>query len=59
MKNIDYDEFYSNLINIWKTGGDGTRRAVDEFAKKNNLKLEFLYKKDGKKNYPIYKFVKN
>lgn len=48
----------------WLLGDDynschpGTTRAVDEFANINNLKLEFLYKKDGKKNYPIYKFVK-
>jgi hypothetical protein len=33
-----------------------TTRAVDDFARNNNLKLEFLYKPNNK--YPIYKFVK-
>lgn len=58
--------FWWNKLKVggWLLGDDyaschpGTRKAVDEFAKKNNFKLEFLYKKDGKKNYPIYKFVK-
>ena len=34
-----------------------TTRAVDEFARKNNLSLDFLYKPNNP--YPIYKFVKN
>ena len=46
----------------WLLGDDyeschpGCKRAVDEFAAKNNLKLEFLYKPNN--TYPIYKFVK-
>tara|TARA_B100000424_G_C22863466_1_gene460053 strand:+ start:198 stop:839 length:642 start_codon:yes stop_codon:yes gene_type:complete len=58
--------FWWNKLKVggWLLGDDynschpGTTQAVDEFAEKNNLKLEFLYKKNGKKNYPIYKFVK-
>ena len=58
--------FWWNKLKVggWLLGDDyasccpGTTKAVDEFAKKNNLKLEFLYKKDGKFKYPIYKFVK-
>tara|TARA_B100000424_G_scaffold118017_1_gene89082 strand:+ start:322 stop:954 length:633 start_codon:yes stop_codon:yes gene_type:complete len=58
--------FWWNKLKVggWLLGDDynschpGTTRAVNEFANINNLKLEFLYKKDGKKNYPIYKFVK-
>ena len=48
----------------WLLGDDyasccpGTTKAVDEFAATNNLRIEFLYKKNGTKNYPIYKFVK-
>lgn len=48
----------------WILGDDycqktmGVKKAVDEFSKKNNLLLEFLYKKNGIHNYPIYKFVK-
>lgn len=38
--------------------GMGVKKAVDEFSQKNNLSLEFLYKKNGKHNYPIYKFIK-
>jgi len=34
----------------------GTTKAVDEFANKNNLKINFL-KKDGV-DYPIYYFIK-
>ena len=43
----------------WILGDDyaschpGTKRAVDEFKDKHNLKIEFLYKKDGIHNYPI------
>ena len=46
----------------WLLGDDyrscfpGTTKAVDEFARNNNLTLEFLYKDNT--NYPIYKFVK-
>lgn len=46
----------------WLLGDDynschpGTTKAVDEFAKKNNLTIEFLYKSGN--TYPIYKFVK-
>ena len=49
--------------NGWLLGDDynschpGTTRAVNEFSRKNNLKLEFLYKNSSIK-YPIYKFVK-
>lgn len=58
--------FWWNKLKVggWLLGDDynschpGTTRAVNEFANINNLKLEFLYKKNGKKNYPIYKFVK-
>jgi hypothetical protein len=48
----------------WLLGDDyasccpGTTKAVDEFAAINNLQIDFLYKKNGTKNYPIYKFVK-
>ena len=36
-----------------------TARAVDDFAKINNLKIEFLSKPNATKHgYPIYKFVK-
>ena len=45
----------------WLLGDDykgfpGTKKAVDEFANKNSLFLEFLYKSNTK--YPIYKFIK-
>jgi hypothetical protein len=46
----------------WLLGDDyaschpGTTKAVNEFAKINGLKIEFLYKPNNK--YPIYKFVK-
>jgi hypothetical protein len=46
----------------WLLGDDynschpGTTKAVDEFALKSNLKIEFLYNPNN--NYPIYKFVK-
>jgi hypothetical protein len=46
----------------WLLGDDyasccpGTTKAVDEFALKNNLNLEFLYKPGN--SYPIYKFVR-
>jgi hypothetical protein len=48
----------------WLLGDDyqschpGTTRAVNEFAKEGNLKMQFYYKKEGKHNYPIYVFVK-
>jgi len=48
----------------WLLGDDyasccpGTTKAVDEFAAINNLQIDFLYKKNETKNYPIYKFVK-
>jgi hypothetical protein len=49
----------------WLLGDDydsccpGTTKAVDEFAEKNNLKIEFLSKPDAlKPGYPIYKFIK-
>ena len=38
--------------------GMGVKKAVDEFSNTYNLKLEFLYKKNGKHNYPIYKLIK-
>ena len=41
----------------YSSGHPGTTRAVDEFAYKNNLKIEFLTKENN--TYPIYKFVKN
>jgi hypothetical protein len=47
----------------WLLGDDyasccpGTTRAVDDFTRINNLKIEFLTKGDGH-NYPIYKFIK-
>jgi hypothetical protein len=47
----------------WLLGDDyasccpGTTRAVDDFTRINNLKIEFLTKGDGN-NYPIYKFIK-
>ena len=46
----------------WMLGDDyayccpGVTKAVDEFAKSNNLALEFLYKPGT--SYPIFKFVK-
>ena len=49
----------------WILGDDysschpGTTRAVNEFRDKHHLKMEFLYKKGGLHNYPIYKFIKN
>ena len=37
----------------------GSKKAVDEFTIKNNLKIEFLTKKDSiQPGYLIYKFVK-
>lgn len=48
----------------WLLGDDyasccpGTTKAVDEFTRINNLKIEFLTKGEGH-IYPIYKFVKN
>jgi hypothetical protein len=37
----------------------GTTKAVDEFAKNNNLSIEFLTKPNSTQpRYPIYKFVK-
>ena len=47
----------------WLLGDDynschpGTTRAVDEFARNNNLTLEFLSRPDSN-NYLIYKFIK-
>ena len=47
----------------WLLGDDyaschpGTRRAVNEWSKKNNMVLRFLYKPNNK--YPIYYFIKN
>jgi hypothetical protein len=36
-----------------------TQKAVNDFAEKNNLKIEFLSKPDSiKPGYPIYKFIK-
>ena len=52
-------------IGGWVLGDDydsccpGTTRAVNEFTHKHKLKLDFLFKKDGKFNYPIYKFIKD
>lgn len=50
----------------WLLGDDyksccpGTTKAVDEFAANNNLKLEFLYKRNSLVGgYPVYKFIKN
>lgn len=40
----------------YDSGFPGTTKAVDEFALKNNLKIEFLTRPDN--SYPIYKFVK-
>lgn len=46
----------------WLLGDDynschpGTTKAVDEFAKKNNFTLNFLYKPNN--TYPIYYFIK-
>jgi hypothetical protein len=38
----------------------GTAKAVDEFAIKNNLKIDFLKKENGRcSNYVIYRFFKN
>ena len=52
-------------IGGWLLGDDynschpGTKKAVDEFARNNNLTIEFLSKPDAtQKGYPIYKFVK-
>ncbi len=49
----------------WLLGDDynschpGTKKAVDEFTIKNNLKIEFLSKPDSlQPGYPIYKFIK-
>ena len=49
----------------WMLGDDynschpGTKQAVDEFSKNNNLVVEFLSKPDATQfGYPIYKFVK-
>lgn len=48
----------------WVLGDDycqktmGVKKAVDEFSKKNNLPVQFLYKKNCKIDYPIYKIVK-
>lgn len=37
----------------------GCKKAVDDFTKKNNLKIEFLSKENSTMpGYPIYKFVK-
>ena len=50
-------------IGGWLLGDDyascwpGTTRAVDDFTRINNLKIEFLTKGDGH-SYPIYKFIK-
>jgi hypothetical protein len=47
----------------WLLGDDyasccpGTTRAVDDFTRIHNLKIEFLTKGNGN-NYPIYKFIK-
>lgn len=59
--------FWWNKLKIggWLLGDDyaschpGTTKAVDEFAYKNNLKLEFLTKSDSSSSgYPIYVFIK-
>ena len=59
--------FWWNKVRIggWILGDDynschpGTTKAVNEFAKDKNLKLEFLSKKNGTQEYyPIYKFIK-
>jgi hypothetical protein len=49
----------------WMLGDDydscwpQTKKAVDDFVQKNNLKIEFLSKPDAvKSGYPIYKIVK-
>lgn len=42
------DDYASGIIS--------TTNAVDDFTKKNNLKIEFLYKQNS--SYPIYKFIK-
>jgi len=48
----------------WLLGDDyksvfpGVSKAVDEFADKHNLKIEFLFK-DSSSGYPIYKFIKD
>ena len=62
----DLPFWWSKLrIGGWLLGDDyaschpGTTKAVDEFAHKNNLKLEFLTKHNSSsRGYPIYKFVK-
>ena len=52
-------------IGGWVLGDDysqktmGVKKAVDEFSEKHNLKLDFLYKKNGIHNYPIFKIIKN
>ena len=58
--------FWYNKVKVggWILGDDysqqtmGVKQAVDEFSQKNKLPLEFLYKKNGNHNYPIYKFIK-
>jgi hypothetical protein len=51
-------------IGGWLLGDDyascwpGTTQAVDEFAKKHNLPIEFLTKNPDGNGYPIYKFIK-
>jgi len=61
-------EFWWKKIKVggWLLGDDynschpGTTKAVNEFAIKKNLKIEFLYKYNREvKDYPIYKFIKN
>tara|TARA_Y200000002_G_scaffold182699_1_gene150740 strand:- start:7990 stop:8607 length:618 start_codon:yes stop_codon:yes gene_type:complete len=59
----DLSFWYKKIrIGGWLMGDDynschpGTTKAVDEFANKNNLKINFL-KKDGV-DYPIYYFIK-
>jgi len=63
----DLPFWWSKLKNGgWLLGDDynschpGTKRAVDEFALRNNLKLDFLTKPNSlQPGYLIYKFVKN
>jgi hypothetical protein len=59
--------FWWNKLKIggWLLGDDyasshiGTTKAIDEFAQKNNLELEFLTKSNSSiRGYPIYKFIK-
>jgi hypothetical protein len=46
----------------WLLGDDysschpGTTKAVNEFSSINNIKMDFLFKR---KDYPIYRFIKN